>query len=218
MTPATFGRAGRDPDDLPRAYYQGRVEAQLLNELVGLARGVLADGDVSEREVGALLDWLKANPAAQSHFPGRELTTRLLAIVADGIVSRTERDAIGEYLSALVGGGGTAQPGPTAAPLDRPPPDVAFNDALFAFTGTFAFGSREECCALTASLGGIVGSSVTRKTRYLVVGEIGSGAWVTSSFGRKIVKAVEYRDRGQRLSIIAEPHWLDQARRSPGAR
>jgi len=42
-------------------------------------------------------------------------------------------------------------------------------------------------------------------TDYLVIGEIGSSNWVHSSFGRKIEKAMELKEKG-RISIVSEKH------------
>lgn len=47
------------------------------------------------------------------------------------------------------------------------------------------------------------------KTRYLIIGDIGSNAWAHSTFGRKIKKAVEVRERGDEISIISEDHFFD---------
>ena len=55
--------------------------------------------------------------------------------------------------------------------------------------------------------GALCESTVTRRTRYLVVGTFGSRDWVHSSFGRKIEKAVELEQAGMPLSIVGEDHW-----------
>lgn len=42
----------------------------------------------------------------------------------------------------------------------------------------------------------------------LVAGVLGSAEWAHSSFGRKIEKAVAYRDKGYGVEIISEQRWL----------
>ena len=54
-------------------------------------------------------------------------------------------------------------------------------------------------------------SSVTLKTDYLVIGDLSSRDWKFSSFGRKIEKAIEYRDSGKSdVAIISEQMWLER--------
>ena len=49
---------------------------------------------------------------------------------------------------------------------------------------------------------------VVIEKKYLVIGDIGSKDWSHSSYGRKIEKAVEYRDtKDTGISIVCESHW-----------
>lgn len=41
----------------------------------------------------------------------------------------------------------------------------------------------------------------------LTIGAYATESWKHSSFGNKIMKAVEYRDMGVPLSIVSEMHW-----------
>jgi DNA ligase (NAD+) len=49
--------------------------------------------------------------------------------------------------------------------------DTRFAGMTFVFTGTLTRRSREEAEALVASHGGKAGSSVSKKTNYVIVGE-----------------------------------------------
>jgi DNA ligase (NAD+) len=51
------------------------------------------------------------------------------------------------------------------------PTDTKFAGMTFVFTGTLTKCSREEAEALVLSHGGTAGSSVSKKTSYVVVGE-----------------------------------------------
>lgn len=210
-----------DPRELPPAYYRDRLDAKLAAELLGMAKGVIYDGVVSIGEMAGLSAWLDAHPAASAHFPGRELADRLRQIYADGVVSADERESLLSYLTLLTGAADASATAagdrPTALPLDRPPPTLQFSGGVFVFTGSFALGSREECTNLTLALGGAVKTSVSRAVDYLVVGGLGSEAWITASYGRKIERAAELRAAGQPIAIVEEVHWLESVRRSPGA-
>jgi NAD-dependent DNA ligase len=72
------------------------------------------------------------------------------------------------------------------------------------------YGPRKRCENEILSRGGIIAPNVTLRTSYLVVGTLGSRDWVNTAFGRKIEKAVEYRERcGASISIISERRWLE---------
>ena len=59
-----------------------------------------------------------------------------------------------------------------------------------------------------AERGGRIGDSVTKRTNYLIVGPIASRAWLESTHGRKIIRAVELRRDGSSIAIVAEEPWL----------
>lgn len=92
-------------------------------------------------------------------------------------------------------------------PLDQPVPDIEWMDRVFLFTGTMAYGPRKECEALVIERGGLIGSSVSKKVHYLVIGSVGNEQWLHSSYGTKIKKAVEIREAGSRIALISEGHW-----------
>ena len=78
---------------------------------------------------------------------------------------------------------------------------------MFCFTGTCATGTRRDCQNVVRNLGGEVANGVTRKLDYLVLGAYVTDSWAHESFGRKIEKAVEYRDvKGTGLAIVSEHH------------
>ena len=77
----------------------------------------------------------------------------------------------------------------------------------FCFTGTFNLGRRQDCERAVEERGGYAGS-LTQDTDYLVIGAYVTDSWRHSSFGNKIVKAVEMRDeKSVPISIVSEQHW-----------
>jgi hypothetical protein len=44
-----------------------------------------------------------------------------------------------------------------------------------------------------------------------VLGTYVTSSWAHETFGRKIEKAIEYRDNGLPLIIITEEHWANEA-------
>lgn len=58
-------------------------------------------------------------------------------------------------------------------------------------------------------LGAECAKGVSRKVDYLVVGNVGNDQWLHSSYGTKIIAAVELRDAGHPIAIIGEDHFLN---------
>jgi BRCA1 C Terminus (BRCT) domain len=201
-----------DPDGQPvnLAWNRARRTERDICELLGLAKGLLADGMVTEAESALLRDWIGRHPDAYDYWPINTLYQRLERAFADGTIDEAERLDLAELLECLVGGKAGVIAGADAAtelPLDRPPPKIMWPASIFVFTGKFAFGPRKACERQVHNLGGQCEVSVTQRTNYLIVGTFGSRDWVHTSFGRKIEKAVTYKRAGQRLAIISEDHW-----------
>jgi NAD-dependent DNA ligase len=175
--------------------------------LIGLIRGILADGEVSESETVALAAWTLKHSEIATDWPVNVVAHRLSRIFADGLVDDRERQDLKVLLTEILGENqnplATAS---TTLPFSKPAPEVVFDQNVFVFTGKFAFGPRRICEAEVLSRGGKVSNSVTLQTSYLVIGAVGSRDWVHSSWGRKIEKAVEYKEFCP-LAIISEQRW-----------
>lgn len=185
-----------------------RIDAG-IDELLGLIRGVTADGEVTEREADALLYWCSRHEEIMNDWPVNVLIRRLSRIYADGVVEDHERDDLKLLLSEIIGEKDAPLAAPvTSLPLCRPAPAVVFAARTFVLTGQFALGPRRVCEAQVIERGGFCSGSVTKKTDYLVIGSVGSRDWIHSSWGRKIEQAVEYRDRSRSsVRIISEQSW-----------
>jgi NAD-dependent DNA ligase len=185
---------------------QRRVDAS-IDELLGFIRGILADGDVSRDEATALAAWTVRHPDVANDWPTNILIRRLSRIFEDGQVDDDERDDLKSLLSEIIGESENPLVQASATlPLSKPAPDVIFDQNIFVFTGKFAYGQRRVCEAEVLSRGGRVSSNVTLQTSYLIIGTVGSRDWIHSSWGRKIEKAVEYRELCP-LAIVSERHW-----------
>jgi hypothetical protein len=207
MPQLIFDSHGQPAD--PRINFKKRVDRG-IHELLGLCRGVLADGTVTESEARLLNDWIRVNPELSVAWPVDVLARRLLSIFNDAVIDAAERADLSELLRQIVGGQTGVVVGEyatTTLPLDQPPPTIGFEGNIFVFTGKFAFAPRAVCESTTQDRGGICDSSITKRTNYLVVGTFGSTHWAHTSFGRKILKAVDYRDSGAPLRIVGEDHW-----------
>jgi hypothetical protein len=87
----------------PKALYGPRVAKRLVSELLGVCKGMICDGEVTEGELLALQRWLAGHPDATRLYPGNTVTKRLLRIYEDGSVTPDERHELNELLLDLTG-------------------------------------------------------------------------------------------------------------------
>jgi NAD-dependent DNA ligase len=209
--PRPAGSPPRDPHgQAPLAAYRSEaVIDRQIDELIGLAKGVVADGHVSQSEAEFLLGWLETNRAARSVWPASVLFPRLVAVLADRIVDAEEEGELLELILQCVGGNAPARGEAsmsTALPFTRPEPAIEFEQRSFCFTGKFYGGTRKWCENQFIARGAQIGV-ISQGLDYLVIGEIGSRDWIHSTHGRKIEKAIDYNGRGCHIAMVAEQHW-----------
>lgn len=190
---------------------QRRVE-QGLAEMVGMVRGVIADGAVSAEEAHRLSEWAKENPEIATRYPANLLARRLERIFMDGRADKRERRRLAAMLSQLAEnptGFGGGYPLATDLPITDPPPEVVFEGQTFVFGGEMAYGPIHACEREVRERGGICERSVNRRTDYVVIGAMAADDWSQAAFGDLIDEVVEYGGRGVPIPIITEPHWAD---------
>ncbi|QQO21923.1 BRCT domain-containing protein [Bradyrhizobium diazoefficiens] len=186
-----------------------RIGSRQIDELIGLARGLVADNQINQAEVEFLQKWLAANLHISDQPLVRVLYKRIDEMLVDGVIDDDEKAELLETLNRFsnreIGGLGEILRA-TSLPLDNPEPSLTFVGRRYCFTGTFNFGCRKECEQAVEKLGAEVGS-LTQKTNVLVIGIYATESWKHSSFGNKIIKASEWRDSGLPINIVSEVHW-----------
>jgi NAD-dependent DNA ligase len=190
------------------------IETRMLTKaaqtLLGICAGITADGSVHEREVQFLSTWLAEHPDVTKLWPGSEIARRVHAIMADGIITAEERADLLETLQLLAGNHfdqtGAATPEGPALPIDDDP-SIFFHHMTFCFTGRFLYGTRASCERAILGLGGTAVDSISKNLNFLVIGSMIEPQWANTTYGRKIEKAVAYRDDGVDLVIVSERQW-----------
>lgn len=187
-----------------------RLLVRSCESLLGIASGLIADGELNDKEIIFLSTWLAEHPELHKTWPGEVVYGRIKAVLADGIITPEERIHLESTLVELIGGrfaeDGTVPDGSTALPIDRNEV-VLLKGKSFCFTGQFLFGTRKKCELTVMEKGGRV-QSVTRKLDFLVVGELASKEWKYSAHGTKIESAIEMRKAGSAIKIVNEAQWL----------
>ena len=189
-----------------------RLQDRLIDELIGISRGVIADGTVDESEAIFIGQWIENHREIADKWPVNVLYARITELLKDGSLTPDEQKQLMETLQEITGGGiSYVEPTKsTTLPLTHPEPELMFEGGVFSLTGKFVFGSNVECEAVIADLGGTIVPAPTSDTDYLIIGEMGSPDWAHSTFGRSIEKAVELQGNGNNIAIISEEHWVDQ--------
>ena len=198
-----------------QAAIQQSTEARLLRRtcesLIGICAGLVADGELNDREVLYLSTWLADNAAVSNTWPAEVVLARVREVLLDGHVSNDERQYLLDTLNDVVGGSfsdtGSVSGAPTALPLEAGVLVVLANRSL-CFTGQFLFGTRSACERASISRGAACLSTVTKKLDYLVIGEMASRDWKNTTHGTKIENAIEVRKQGGRLRIVSEAQWI----------
>lgn len=196
--------------DVFSKFNQNSIDDRQVDTLIGLSKGLIADGKINQLEAEVLLTWLIQNSLNTKNPLIHNLLNKVAAMLDDGILDSDEAKDLFATMQQFAGEssivGELAKT--TSLPICTPPPEVIFNGKTFLFTGTCAFGTRSDCQNATKSKGGNIASSVTKEVSYLVLGTYVTDSWKHETFGRKIEKATQYRDQGLPISIITENHWL----------
>ncbi len=72
-------------------------------ELVGLCRGVLADGQVTVTEARFILDWMEQRPELLETWPACDLHELLVKVLGDGKLSEEKQSELQGLLEEVIG-------------------------------------------------------------------------------------------------------------------
>ena len=192
-------------------YYYNAVTTD-LQTLQGLCHGILADGEITDKEIFYLDKWLDDNEHLNTYYPYDEIRSLVLSIVSDGKVTEDERLVLKAYFSQFVNLANSDiqqkikddTKEVNISGLCTSEPVVNFDGKTFCITGVLKNETKESLKQKITNLGGITTDSVTKKTDYLVVADNGNPAWAFSCYGRKVEKAVNMRKDGHVITLIHE--------------
>ena len=184
---------------------------QSLGELLGIARGLMADQKLTDSEIHFLHDWLEERYSMTSSFPGNVIYERIKDVLEDGVVTEEERSHLVNTLNLLI----ENRLEDLAEQVDLTElwfDDVGlidFNKARFCLTGNFVYGPEEVCKMAIEQRGGTVTPTVSDEAQFLVVGGLGLDEWRTGGLGKEIESAMRLRAKGKSVKIIPEDSWVE---------
>jgi len=188
-----------------------------LQILQGLCHGILADGNINEKEVFDLNKWLEENEHLSTYYPYDELRSLILSIISDNKVDEDEKIVLKAYFKQFVNlkdNEVSEQIKDETSDIQisglcTSDPNVTFENKTFCITGVLKRGNRENLQNEIIKLGGIPTESVNKKTDYLIIGDNGNPAWAFSCYGRKVEKALTLRKEGHTIMLIHEFDFAD---------
>ena len=185
---------------LIRHLCQGTIDRRLAAELQGLATAIVYDDYVSDEEVGMLSLWLSTHAGDLLAWPLNELADLLERVLADGRIDDPERSELLTFLSGIAAS--LSQSGAPAENIFDVDPRIVFAARAFAITGKLHSGPRKQARRAIESRGGLFHGGPRVDTDYLVVGDLGSDSWITSRYGTKIERVMQYRSTGAASTLI----------------
>ena len=195
-----------------RDYYDDVTNS--LQVLCGYAHGLLADKELSNKEILALSEWIKANDFLAGHYPFDEINNQLTEVLKDGVNTENEREELILLLSNLIDYDESLNLSKTdfeeirkkhsTSGICEACQDLIINGHSFCFTGEFDRYDRPYAMAMVEKLGGVNKEKVSSRCQYLVVGNQSSPAWAYSCYGRKIERALQLKKEGKEIHIIKE--------------
>jgi NAD-dependent DNA ligase len=198
--------------DIFTKFNRKNIDDRQIDTLIGISKGLVADEKVNQSEAEFLLSWLIQSRQNTDNPVIINLLSKVESMLEDGVLDQEESTELFKLLHKINGEpseiGELAKA--SALPVNHPLPSITFEDREFLFTGTCAYGTRKQCQAAIESLGGLNAKGVTKKLNYLILGTYVTDSWIHETYGRKIEKAMKYRDEGAPLIIITEEHWLKE--------
>lgn len=170
--------------------------------LFGMLDGISCDEVISTEELQALKGWMAEHGELIGNYPYDVIGRTLTKVLEDGRITAQENGELVRLFRSYL------QP-----MTEKQDGRIGVSGTVVCLTGNFENGSKEEIGALITGLGGLVSTSVTRKTGILVVGGEGCGSWSYGNYGTKVKKAMEMRSKGSEILIIGEDDFLEMLKR-----
>lgn len=168
-----------------------------LQELQGVLFGVASDGELNDREIFAIKRWLLDHEELKGNFPYDKIYSTIKDILADGIISDSERKELLTLMNRILDPVESVQ-------AKNDVKSIQIDGSVICLSGDFECMSKSEFADLLASKGAIIKNNVVKSLDYLIVGGKGSEMWAHGNYGSKVKKAMEYNEKGGSIEILKE--------------
>lgn len=199
------------------SYYDAITSS--IQFLSGLVHGLMADGELGDKEIFKLKSWMESNDFLAGTYPFDEINSLLYTVLADKVITKEEREQLMAFFGNIIDFTSSfnlvekdfneLKKKYSISGICAMCPEITFEDKTFCFTGESYRTTRTEMGNIVKKLGGQVRSGVSVKTNYLIVGNAGNQCWAYSCYGRKIEDAMQIRKDGGNVIIVNETDFWD---------
>jgi len=175
-------------------------------ELIGLIKGFLSDGELNESEITFFKKWL-TNQEKQWPIPEIQEAIQKWETGKDN----QNLGILIEFLNGIISGIKPTEASTTTKQsfISNPPKETfAIKDKPFELSGCFEIGPKSLVAKEIEDRGGIITGWYSEG--YLVVGKYADPRWIHGIYGRKVEYALE-----NKIPIISEEYLVDAFSRIP---
>jgi len=177
--------------DKKNPYYN--IITSATQQLTGIISGITADGKVNNEELSYLNDWLNENKYLSNTWLFDEVTKIINKVVEDGYFSAESEKQLLNISSIILSDLGDSDNSSLIDSIKLNPSEneIVIEGKAFCITGNSLYNTRAEIVQLIQDRGGVVRTSVSTKTDYLLICDEKNSCWAFSTYGRKVEKAMQ---------------------------
>lgn len=191
-----------------------------IQRLHGILHGIMADNQITDKEIYGLKSWLDENTHLTKIYPYDEICSIISSVTVDKVITKDERNLLKIIFTEFIDTKNsyninTAEINELKNKITLPGicslcPEICFENNTFCFTGISNKTSRSRISEIVTQVGGTFKNIVTLTTNYLIVGDNGNPCWTYACYGRKVETAIEMRKKGQNILIVHENDFWDE--------
>lgn len=175
-----------------KLYSETNLGMQILQ---GIIEGISCDSELSERKILKLKEWLTEHDYLTGVYPYDKLVNTIQDVIKDEVIDKKEVQELLDVFKEF------ADPMSAHNNMGN---DFSLKNKTFCLTGEFISTPKEEFTRILKERGAVEKGVVSSKLDYLFVGGMGSNAWKFGKIGGDIARALELKEKGCKVQIIAE--------------
>ena len=170
--------------------YNDKTKA--LQNLQTIIVNITQDDIIDANEIMVLDKWLESHELSGS-YPFDQIYSVVKDILSKGILEQYDVNSLNSIFFQFLN--------PTSDSFDS---ELELKDKIVVLTGEFEFGEKEDVADFLIENGCIIRGSVSKRTDYVFIGNLGNPNWSFGAYGSKVKKAKELQANGAKVIILSE--------------
>lgn len=172
------------------------LSTQILN---GIMKGITTDNKITDVEVKNLRQWLYDNIYLQGYYPFDQLLSIIEKALDDQVITEEEQKDINNVICKLLD------------PVEKMKSELnSIEGKVVCLSGNFEYGEKRDVARYIEQRKGFVVPNMTRKVNVLIIGSNECQAYSNGTYGTKIRKAIEFKEKGCNIDILKESDFFDK--------